>query len=153
MVEVSPVANKSKPEANNMERITSMSSRIESLTIQEDVKEGEAEDEEGLPVFPYERLKVNAADPVTEIDVTKREVNHETICSHTGISFLCQHISIVPIAGVSVLNRIQREVRHYKGCFLQVTQVEAEQAQNGPAVVLSLPRLQEFLPLKVETCD
>ena len=77
MVEVSPVVNKPKPEANKKESITSMSNRIESLTIQEDVKEGEAEDE-GLPIFPYERLRVNAADPVTEIDVTKREVNHQT---------------------------------------------------------------------------
>ena len=84
MVEVSPVANKPKPEANK-ESISSMSSRIESLTIQEDAKEGEAEDEEGLPIFPYERLKVNAANPVAEIDVTKREVNHQTICSCTEI--------------------------------------------------------------------
>ncbi|KAF2309633.1 hypothetical protein GH714_004387 [Hevea brasiliensis] len=51
----------------------SISSRIESLTIQEDVKEGEVEDEEGLPIFPYERLKISSTDPVTEIDVTKRE--------------------------------------------------------------------------------
>lgn len=72
-VKANPMANKPKPEANSKESINSMSSRIESLTIQEDVKEGEAEDDEGLPIFPYERLKVNAADPVTEIDVTKRE--------------------------------------------------------------------------------
>ena len=52
-----------------------MSSRIESLTIQEDVKEGEAEDDEGLPIFPYERLITTSQEPVTEIDVTKREVN------------------------------------------------------------------------------
>ncbi|CAI0427866.1 unnamed protein product [Linum tenue] len=51
----------------------SMSSRIESLTIKEDVKENEHEDEEGLPIYPYERLTVNAEDPVAEIDVTKRE--------------------------------------------------------------------------------
>lgn len=51
-----------------------MSSRIESLTIQEDAKENEAEDEEGLVIYPYERLKTTSTDPVTEIDVTKREV-------------------------------------------------------------------------------
>ncbi|KAG8651787.1 hypothetical protein MANES_06G021432v8 [Manihot esculenta] len=62
---------KSTPELNNKEN--SMSSRIESLTIKEDVKEGEAGDEEGLPIYPYERLKTNSTDPVTEIDVTKRE--------------------------------------------------------------------------------
>ncbi|KAJ4709284.1 villin 4 [Melia azedarach] len=61
----------SKSESNSKEN--SMSSRIESLTIQEDVKEGEAEDEEGLPIYPYERLKIASTDPVTEIDVTKRE--------------------------------------------------------------------------------
>ena len=47
---------------------------MESLTIKEDVKEDEAEDEEGLLIFPYERLKIMSTDPVTDIDVTKREV-------------------------------------------------------------------------------
>ena len=51
-----------------------MSSRLGSLIIQEDVKEDEAEDEEGLPIYPYERLKITSTDPVSEIDVTKREV-------------------------------------------------------------------------------
>lgn len=68
----SPEPANSKPESNSKEN--SMSSRIESLTIQEDVKEGEAEDEEGLPIYPYERLKITSTDPITEIDVTKREV-------------------------------------------------------------------------------
>ncbi|XP_021277687.1 villin-4 isoform X2 [Herrania umbratica] len=70
-VKVSPPAPKSTPEPNLKEN--SVSSRLESLTIQEDVQEGEAEDEEGLPVYPYERLKVTSTDPVSEIDVTKRE--------------------------------------------------------------------------------
>ncbi|XP_022755448.1 villin-4-like isoform X4 [Durio zibethinus] len=68
-VKVSPPAPKSTPELKE----NSMSSRLESLTIQEDVKEGEAEDEEGLPIYPYERLKITSTDPVSEIDVTKRE--------------------------------------------------------------------------------
>ncbi|KAG8372323.1 hypothetical protein BUALT_Bualt12G0054200 [Buddleja alternifolia] len=42
-------------------------------TIQEDVKEGEAEDDEGLPVYPYERLITFSTNPVEDIDVTKRE--------------------------------------------------------------------------------
>ncbi|CAH9070492.1 unnamed protein product [Cuscuta epithymum] len=42
-------------------------------TIQEDLKEGECKDDDGLPVYPYERLKTASSDPVTEIDVTKRE--------------------------------------------------------------------------------
>lgn len=79
MAEVSPEINKPKPEANAKDNIASMSSRIEALTIEEDVKECEAEDEEGLPIFPYERLKTSSTDPVTEIDVTKREVNHQII--------------------------------------------------------------------------
>nr|XP_019707183.1 villin-5 isoform X3 [Elaeis guineensis] len=65
--------DKAKSEENFNDRPTSVSSRIESVTIQEDVKEGEAEDDEGLPVFPYERLKTSSTDPVSEIDVTKRE--------------------------------------------------------------------------------
>lgn len=69
---MSPVTPKSNPETNDKEN--SVSSRMESLTIQEDVKEGEVEDEEGLPVYPYERLKITSTDPVTDIDVTKREV-------------------------------------------------------------------------------
>ncbi|XWS28120.1 hypothetical protein CRYUN_Cryun25bG0038100 [Craigia yunnanensis] len=70
-VKVSPPTPKSTPEPNSKEN--SMSSRLESLTIQEDVKEDEAEDEEGLPIYPYERLKITSTDPVSEIDVTKRE--------------------------------------------------------------------------------
>ncbi|KAL6525515.1 Villin-4 [Orobanche hederae] len=42
-------------------------------TIQEDVKEDEVEDDEGLPVYPYDRLITSSADPVEDIDVTKRE--------------------------------------------------------------------------------
>ncbi|KAL6977789.1 Villin-4 [Sarracenia purpurea var. burkii] len=70
-VKVSPEAPEQKPDTNSKEN--SMSSRIEALTIQEDVKEGEAEDEEGLPIYPYERLTISSPDPATDIDVTKRE--------------------------------------------------------------------------------
>ncbi|KAK7329763.1 hypothetical protein VNO77_23942 [Canavalia gladiata] len=65
------VTPKSNLETNAKE--VSMSRRIESLTIQEDVKEGEAEDDEDLPVYPYERVNTDSTDPVTDIDVTKRE--------------------------------------------------------------------------------
>ncbi|KAL5072154.1 hypothetical protein RYX36_023041 [Vicia faba] len=44
-----------------------------SVTIQEDVKEGEAEDNEGLPVYPYESVNTDSTDPMPDIDVTKRE--------------------------------------------------------------------------------
>jgi hypothetical protein len=52
-----------------------MTGGLESLTIAEDVKENEPEDDEGLPVYPYDLLKTTADEPVTEIDVTRREVN------------------------------------------------------------------------------
>lgn len=68
------MAPKQKPDTNDKEN--SINRKLESLTIQEDVKEGEVEDDEGLPVYPYERLKITSSDPVTEIDVTKREVNN-----------------------------------------------------------------------------
>lgn len=50
-----------------------MNNRVENLTIQEDVKEGEADDDEDLSTHPYERLTILSTNPVTEIDVTKRE--------------------------------------------------------------------------------
>ncbi|KAH1216221.1 Villin-4 [Glycine max] len=67
----SSVTPKSNPETSDEEG--SLSSRIESLTIQEDAKEGEAEDDEGLPVYPHERVNTASTDPVEDIDVTKRE--------------------------------------------------------------------------------
>ncbi|RAL50815.1 hypothetical protein DM860_015962 [Cuscuta australis] len=43
-------------------------------TIKEDVKEGDAEDDDGLPTYPYDRLKTSSTNPITdEIDITKRE--------------------------------------------------------------------------------
>lgn len=53
--------------------------KIES--IQEDMKEEEAEDEEGLMLYPYERLTTTSTDPVTDIDVAKREVIYLTSSS------------------------------------------------------------------------
>ncbi|KAL6660864.1 hypothetical protein ACP70R_000248 [Stipagrostis hirtigluma subsp. patula] len=64
---------KPKQEDDAKEGTATMTNRLESLTINEDVKENEPEDDEGLPVYPYERLKTTATDPVTEIDVTRRE--------------------------------------------------------------------------------
>ncbi|KAK7291876.1 hypothetical protein RIF29_07376 [Crotalaria pallida] len=78
-LKVSPDASKSSSDKN--EEDDSMSSRIESLTIHEDVKEGETEDvnegeveyDEGLPVYPYDSVNTASEDPITDIDVTKRE--------------------------------------------------------------------------------
>ncbi|KVI01420.1 Gelsolin domain-containing protein [Cynara cardunculus var. scolymus] len=60
-----------KSEPNSKEN--SMSSKIETLAIQEDVKEGEVEDDEGLKIYPYERLTTSSADPAADIDILKRE--------------------------------------------------------------------------------
>ncbi|CAL0330338.1 unnamed protein product [Lupinus luteus] len=65
-------ASKSSTNKNEQEE-ESLNSRIESLTIQEDEKGGEAEDDEGLPVYPYDRVNTESEDPATDIDVTKRE--------------------------------------------------------------------------------
>ncbi|KAM7273752.1 hypothetical protein ACFE04_028416 [Oxalis oulophora] len=64
-------ATKEQPDTNSKE--ISLKNNIESLTITEDSKEGEADDDDGLPTYPYERLRINSEDPVAEIDVTKRE--------------------------------------------------------------------------------
>lgn len=61
-----------KPDPELNSESTSMSS------IQEDVKEGETEDEEGLTVYPYERVTTTSDDPAPDVDVTKREVRQKT---------------------------------------------------------------------------
>ena len=70
----SSLKGKEEKKENDKEGEKSMSSKIVSLTIQEDAKEG-VEDEEDLPAHPYERLKTTSPDPVTDIDVTRREVS------------------------------------------------------------------------------
>lgn len=65
--------SRASPIVNTRTNSVLMSTRIESLTIKEDIKEEEAEDDEGQTIFPYERLKISSPDPVPDIDVTKRE--------------------------------------------------------------------------------
>ncbi|CAA6671109.1 unnamed protein product [Spirodela intermedia] len=60
-------------EATNGAKDGSAGTSIEHLSIKESLKEGATGDEEGLPTYPYERLKVTSSDPVEGIDVTKRE--------------------------------------------------------------------------------
>nr|CAB3469800.1 unnamed protein product [Digitaria exilis] len=67
-------SEKPKQTEDTKDGVATMTNTVESLTITEDAKENEPEDDEGLPIYPYERLKTTAADPVTEIDVTRREV-------------------------------------------------------------------------------
>ncbi|KAI4377222.1 hypothetical protein MLD38_014887 [Melastoma candidum] len=64
----SPKAHTSDSDSNSRESL----SRLGNPSIQEDDVEAEAE-EEGLPTYPYERLLVTSEDPVTDIDVTRRE--------------------------------------------------------------------------------
>lgn len=68
---VSPRPNSVSSHSRN--NSSSMSSRIEALTIKEDAKEDEPEEDIGQ-TYPYERLKISSPDPVSDIDVTKREV-------------------------------------------------------------------------------
>lgn len=94
-----------------------MSSRLESLTIQEDVKEGETEDEEGLPIHPYERLTTSSTDPATDIDVTKREVLFLTWYWLITRLYRC-FSDIFPCSihvDLPISHRVQGEVRDEKG--------------------------------------
>jgi hypothetical protein len=72
-----------------------VTTRVESLTINEDVKENELEDEDILPIYLYERLKTTTADPVTEIDVMRREV-----ISRSHITFLFQKNVMVTLFSI-----------------------------------------------------
>ncbi|XP_042003124.1 villin-4-like [Salvia splendens] len=69
----SPETPKPKPEPLSRQNSVDPSPKSKPEPIQEDVKENEAEDEEGLTLYPYERLKTTSTDPVSDIDVTKRE--------------------------------------------------------------------------------
>ncbi|XP_071742121.1 villin-5-like isoform X3 [Rutidosis leptorrhynchoides] len=61
-----------KSELNS--KVNVASSRKEPLPEKEDVKKNEAEDEEGVTVYPYDRITTSSTNPAPDIDVTKREV-------------------------------------------------------------------------------
>ncbi|XP_062229452.1 villin-3-like isoform X1 [Phragmites australis] len=67
-------ASKPKPETNGKESSPASNSQIATPTVQEDVKESQTEGEEGLPVYPYDRLRTSSTDPARDIDVTRREI-------------------------------------------------------------------------------
>jgi gelsolin len=78
--QVSPNANKPqteaikpKPEASAMESSPAKDSQI-ATPVAQDVKEV-SEGEDGLPVYPYDRLRTSSTNPAPDIDVTKREVS------------------------------------------------------------------------------
>ncbi|KAG6413127.1 hypothetical protein SASPL_125828 [Salvia splendens] len=64
----SPEAPKPKPEPLSRQNSVDPSPKTKPEPIQEDAKENEAEDEEGLTLYPYERLKTTSTDPVSDID-------------------------------------------------------------------------------------
>ncbi|XP_022871797.1 villin-4-like, partial [Olea europaea var. sylvestris] len=69
---VAPKVLKPNPETNLGEN-SEEPPKLKPETIQEDVKESDAEDKEGLPIYPYEQLTTSSTNPTTGIDVTKRE--------------------------------------------------------------------------------
>ncbi|XP_037416188.1 villin-3-like isoform X1 [Triticum dicoccoides] len=67
-------ASKPKPEEDAKESTpATKDGQTVTPTIQEDVKEDQPEDEEGLPTYPYDRLRTSSSNPVTDIDSTRRE--------------------------------------------------------------------------------
>ncbi|KAL0359761.1 UNVERIFIED_CONTAM: Villin-4 [Sesamum angustifolium] len=71
---LSAASGESKPRSEGTSRENSVDHlKPKPETIQEDVKEDEPEDDEGLPIYPYERLTTVSDNPVEDIDVTKRE--------------------------------------------------------------------------------
>uniref|UniRef100_A0A453T2J1 HP domain-containing protein n=1 Tax=Aegilops tauschii subsp. strangulata TaxID=200361 RepID=A0A453T2J1_AEGTS len=70
-----PEASKTEPEANANET-TPAAEDGQTVTPakQEDAKEGQPEDVEGLPVYPYDRLRTSSTDPATAIDQARREM-------------------------------------------------------------------------------
>ena len=93
-----PEVPKSKPETND--------------TIEEDAKEGEAEDEEGLKTYPYERLTTTSTDPVPkgDIDVTRREVNGNYILQFVVWTLVFFFLSMQGVE-VKPLSGPEREIR------------------------------------------
>ncbi|XP_051148849.1 villin-4-like [Andrographis paniculata] len=68
---VSPELPKSKPPPTMLKQ-NSVEKPKPEIT-KEDVKENKVESDEGRPIYPYELLKTTSTDPITDIDVTKRE--------------------------------------------------------------------------------
>ncbi|XP_021836754.1 villin-4 isoform X2 [Spinacia oleracea] len=68
-----PRSRKESPKETSTPTPESLSKENSMGSIQEDSKENDAEDEEGLTIYPYERLKTISTDPLPDIDVTKRE--------------------------------------------------------------------------------
>ncbi|KAL8235073.1 hypothetical protein R6Q59_021173 [Mikania micrantha] len=68
------VSSDSTTKAESNYRINPLNSRIDSQKVKENVKENEVEDDEGLTLYPYDRLTTSSTDPAPNIDVTRREM-------------------------------------------------------------------------------
>jgi len=67
-------ANKPTLETNAKEINPTKDSQIATPTVEEDVKESQAECQAGLPIYPYDSLRTSSTNIPTDIDVTKREI-------------------------------------------------------------------------------
>ncbi|KAI3524188.1 hypothetical protein L1887_02840 [Cichorium endivia] len=63
-----------KPDANSKGTTPMSSRKIGPLTIKEDANENKVEDDEGLTIYPYERLTTSSTNPAPDIDVARREI-------------------------------------------------------------------------------
>lgn len=72
-IQVSPELPKSKP-PTMLKQNSVVETKPKPEAIKEDVKENEVVDAKGHPTYAFERLITTSTDPVTDIDVTKREV-------------------------------------------------------------------------------
>lgn len=63
-----------KPDANSKGTTPMSSRKMGPLTIKEDANENKVEDDEGLTIYPYERLTTSSTNPAPDIDVARREI-------------------------------------------------------------------------------
>ncbi|KAK1417102.1 hypothetical protein QVD17_26224 [Tagetes erecta] len=68
------VSSDSAAKSESNSKINPLNSRVDSHTAKENVTENEVEDDEGLTLYPYERLITSSTDPAPNIDVTRREM-------------------------------------------------------------------------------
>lgn len=103
-------SSKPKPETNAKEINPTKDSQIATPAVQEGVKESQVEGEEGLPAYPYDRLRTSSTNPATDIDVTKREVNPAVFMKPLPSRLISQALTLLycHIADLSIFVRVQR---------------------------------------------
>lgn len=88
---VSDAASPKEPKSNPEDSLDENSKTNKIELIQEETKKEEAEDEEGLVLYPYEHLTTTSTDPVMDIDVSRREVIHLKSMSSALVRFNHNH--------------------------------------------------------------